>query len=90
MSVDQVQQVNGLKEVAGLVRSVFGSDQGQKLLQKLTELFVDVPLFDLNPRIQDYRVGKCDLVRELKMYINLTDAQLETQLINQEDPLGDD
>ncbi len=66
-----------LKSMAVLVKTVFSSEEGQKLLKELNEIFSESPLFDLNDKMVYYRIGKRDLIKELNFYYKATEKDLK-------------
>lgn len=66
-----------LKEIAALAKTVFGTDDGQKLLKKLNSLFCDRALFNPEAITQAYNLGKHDLVQEINFYTNATDKEVQ-------------
>lgn len=74
-----------------LIKRVFTSDDGKKLLDALSATFVEVELFNRDPIEMSKNVGKHDLVQDLMNNVKMSDHEL-TALVKEEQriPLIDD
>jgi hypothetical protein len=80
-------ELDAEKKLASLCKSVFGSDKGQELLEVLSEMHQEVVLFDDKTNRVYYRIGKHDLVQELKYYLSVDESQLEDLKLPNNNPL---
>ena len=64
------------KEIVSLTRDVFSVEPGKTLLNELIKE-LETELFDPNPNVVYYRIGKLDLVRRLSSITNNSDSILQ-------------